>query len=133
MGHAHFFFKNVLIFNSVNNNSNWHAHIMASKLFYYVFFRDRSRESVCSDYYSSFVIPSRGLPTFLYCFSLADRRKQYKSSELLTAKYHPEKPSDMHTKHECTNPQRRQSRGNNTTKELPYLLVLYSFLVTKIT
>ena len=41
-------------------------------------------------------------------------------------KFRTEKPSGMHTKHECTKSQGRKSRENETTQELPYLLAPFS-------
>ena len=75
---------------------------------------DCSRARVWSKYYSSIVISSWSLLKFWYCFSLAERRKQYTigGKEVWSSyrswygkaiiKFQTEKPSVMHTKHDCT-------------------------------
>ena len=87
-----------------------------------------------SDYYSSFVILSRGLPKFRYCFALADRKKKYKSggNEVRSSyksrygkvkiKFQSGKPSVMHIKHDCTKSKGQEYIENKTTWESPYLL-----------
>ena len=100
----------------------------------------RARARVWSDYYYfSFVISSRGLLKFRYCFSLAHRKKKqylidgkevsssYRSrSGKAKINFHTEKPSVIHTKHKSKKSQGRKIRENETTWESPYLLATSS-------